>query len=55
MPWAVYVAVLWLVAAAFARLHLIPYATDTAKHMLLIYGVMLVIALLASLWSRLRA
>lgn len=49
MPWAFSVGVIWLVAAAFAFLPIVPYATDTAKHMLVIYGVMFVVAALASL------
>ncbi len=54
MPWALSVGVIWLVAAAFAFLPILPYATDTAKHMLIIYGVMFVVATLASLFGRRR-
>ncbi len=49
VPWAFSIALFWLLAAAFAFLRIVPYATDTAKHMLVIYGVMFVIAALASL------
>ena len=49
MPWAFYVGVIWLIAAAFAFLPILPYAADTAKHMLVIYGVMFIVAALASL------
>ncbi len=52
MPWAFAVGVIWLIAAAFAFLPILPYATDTAKHLLVIYGVMFVVAMLASLLSR---
>lgn len=55
VPWAVYVAAIWLVAAAFAFLDLIPYATYTARRALLIYTVLLIVAILGSLFRRRRA
>ena len=54
MPWAFFVGVIWLIAAAFAFLPILPYAADTAKHMLVIYGVMFAVAILASLIARRR-
>ena len=54
MPWAFSIGVVWLIAAAFAFLPILPYATDTAKHLLVIYGVMFVIATLASIARRSR-
>ncbi len=55
MPWAVYVAILWLVAAAFAFLNLVPYATDTARHVLVPYSVVLVVSILAYLKGSFRS
>ena len=55
LPWAFSVGVVWLIAAAFAFLPIVPYASGTAKHMVVIYGVMFVIAALASLIGRRRA